>query len=253
MCHYDAPAFSVCELCRRAVPERGTEFTMKNNANNEAKKLPLAEMKKLVPTTKGKTRPTAKYLRENETVIAMSECGESKMAVYASGFALYANPGHQYVLRLDCINSAEYELMEDAGLRNTYVPLDEVDWDTAVFLDGEQRIEADRLHRLSQITTSMTGTGVQDDEGEPQDMEVDAGVDVVGDYVRAEEKAEAVKQLDAVLSCLTERQRMVYRLYHIDGVLQQEIADRLGITFQAVSKILITAENNIRKNISKNF
>ncbi len=226
---------------------------MKNNASNETKKLTLAEMKKLVPTTKGKTRPTAKYLRENETVIAMSECGESRMAVYASGFALYANPGHQYVLRLDCINSAEYELMEDAGLRNTYVPLDEVDWDTAVFLDGEQRIEADRLHRLSQITTSMTGTGVQDDEGEPQDMEVDAGVDIVGDYVRAEEKAEAVKRLDAVLSCLTERQRMVYRWHYIEGIPQTVIATRLGVTKVAVCQMLKTSEINIKKFISKNF
>lgn len=143
---------------------------MKNNVSNKTKKLTLAEMKNLVPTTKGKVRPTAKFLRENETIIASSDAGGSTMAVYASGFALYKTENHQYVLRLDCIHSVVYELMEDEETRNTYVPLDELDWDTAVLLDGEQRIEADRIHRLSRTTVSMTGTGVQDDEGEPGDM-----------------------------------------------------------------------------------
>lgn len=222
---------------------------MKNNANNETKKLTLAEMKKLVPTTKGKTRPTAKYLREHETVVAMSECGESKMAVYASGFALYANTGHQYVLRLDCINSAEYELMEDAGLRNTYVPLDEVDWDTAVFLDGEQRIEADRLHRLSRTTISMTGTGVQDDEGEPQDMEVDAGVNIAGDYVRAEEKAEAVKLVAEMLTCLSDKQREAAELCWLKGLTERDAMEVLGISKTTLHERLESA----KKKISKNF
>ncbi len=220
---------------------------MKNNANNEAKKLTLAEMKKLVPTTKGKSRPTAKYLRENETVIAASDADGSKMAVYASGFALYASPGHQYVLRLDCIHSAEYELMEEKGPHSTYVPLDELAWDAAVLLDGEQRIEADRIRRLSCTTVSMTGTGVQDDEGVPQDMELDAGVDIVGDYERNEEKAEVAKRLEEVLSCLTERQREIVTMYYLNEMTQQDVADALSLPQQYVDRVLKAALKKMKK------
>lgn len=224
---------------------------MKNNANNETKKLTLAEMKNLVPTTRGKARPTAKYLRENETVVAMSECGESKMAMYASGFALYANSGHQYVIRLDCIHSAEYELMEEDGPRNTYVPLDDLDWDTAVLLDGEQRMEANRIRRLARTTVSMTGTGVQDEDSESADMELDTGVDIAGDYERKEEKAEAARRLEEVLSCLTERQREIYLLSKLEGFSQRQIAARLGLNQKTVCEALNSAEKKLKKYLGK--
>ena len=221
--------------------------TIETHASDVTKKLTLAEMKNLVPTTKGKVRPTAKFLRENETVIASSDVSDSTMAVYASGFALYKTENHQYVLRLDCIHSAEYERVEDEGPHNTYVPLDELDWDTAVLLDGEQRIEADRLHRLSRTTVSMTGTGVQNDEDEPQDMELDAGVDIAGEYERKEEKAEAVKLLNEILSCLTERQREIVTMYYLHEMTQQGVADALNLPQQYVDRVLKAALKKIQK------
>lgn len=54
--------------------------------------------------------------------------------------------------------------------------------------------------------------------------------------------------LSELLDCLTERQREVVTAYFFDGLTQQQIADKLGISKPAVNKAIKNALSAMRKN-----
>lgn len=59
------------------------------------------------------------------------------------------------------------------------------------------------------------------------------------------------KVLEQILNKLTYRQRQVYILKVGSGMAEKAIADKLGITQQAVSKIYKAACSNIQKSLVK--
>lgn len=75
------------------------------------------------------------------------------------------------------------------------------------------------------------------------------------EHIRVEEEApdvlDAIVQRDMLselLDCLTERQREVVTAYFFDGLTQQQIADKLGISKPAVNKAIKNALSAMRKN-----
>lgn len=75
------------------------------------------------------------------------------------------------------------------------------------------------------------------------------------EHIRVEEEVpdvlDAIIQRDMLselLGCLTERQREVVMAYFFDGLTQQQIADKLGISKPAVNKAIKSALSAMRKN-----
>ena len=59
--------------------------------------------------------------------------------------------------------------------------------------------------------------------------------------------------LSELLDCLTERQREVVTAYFFDGLTQQQIADKLGVSQATVKITLDRGLSNLKKKFSKNF
>ena len=53
--------------------------------------------------------------------------------------------------------------------------------------------------------------------------------------------------LSELLDCLTERQREVVTAYFFDGLTQQQIADKLGVSQQAVDNTMRQALKKLKK------
>ena len=68
--------------------------------------------------------------------------------------------------------------------------------------------------------------------------------------IQKEERREYYRKL---LTCLTEKQRQAYILFHLKGYKKVQIAVMLHIDEKAVRVRLINAQKRIEKNFSKNF
>ncbi len=214
-------------------------------------RITLKELKATLPSTCGGDTPTHKALRENAQPIAQSNLGSCKMTVFANGFAVYQNEKHYTVLRMEHVGTVNYD--PDINGKPVTISVEDEDWTVGVMLCGEERLEKRYCEmaddRLLPITTDS-------DDNDEEDLELpfDSGEDVVEDYIRNEEREEAKKAVDKLLSCLTERQREIYTLYHLHGLTQEDIADILGVGQPAIAMSLQNSEKKIKKflEIQKN-
>lgn len=201
----------------------------------EKGKVTLRELKAMLPPTAGKKLPSPKYLRENAALMIRAEVSGCVMEVYQSGFAVYRVPNHFSVLRMEHVGRALYESETD-GWRSS-VNLEDEDWTIGVMICGEGRLEQMRQINAEASLVSLTNSS-PDEAG--ADMEIDAGVDVLAETVRLDER-------ERLLGCLTERQRKAVELYYFFGLTQEEIARKLGTSHQAVDLRLKGALKKMKK------
>lgn len=224
-------AFALVRFQAGAKARKGTAM--------EKRKITLRELKAMLPPTTGKKLPSPKHLRENAALMIRADVSGCVMEVYQSGFAVYRVPNHFSVLRMEHVGRALYESETDGW--HSSVNLEDEDWVIGVMLCGEERLEQMRQISAEASLVSLTNSS-PDETG--ADMEIDAGVDVLAEVIAADEK----KQM---LDCLTERQRQVVELFYFEGLLQADIAGRLGISIPVVCKRIKAAERAIRKKFKK--
>lgn len=78
-------------------------------------------------------------------------------------------------------------------------------------------------------------------------FETPSGIDLEADLLAAEEKEEQAKKLRSAIACLTERQQYLIREIYFNGKTQYVLAEELGISQQAVSRVLKQAMNKLKK------
>lgn len=78
-------------------------------------------------------------------------------------------------------------------------------------------------------------------------FESPAATDMEADLLAAEEKEEQAKRLQSAIACLTERQQYLIREIYFNGKTQYVLAEELGISQQAVSRVLKQAMNKLKK------
>ncbi len=207
----------------------------------------LRDLKSSLPSTSGKRLPTAKQLRNTDQLILSRSLYEGSLCVFASGFAIYRSDKHTAVLRVDRISTYTYEY----ATTDKSISLDDQPWTTALTLAAEKRMETFQDDRISRRCVGFVDDyNDEDSEGrESSDAKVLAGADDVEQIVT--DKLE--DRIERMLGCLTERQRQIFTMYHIDGLRQQEIANKLGIARRVVGHTLEAAITRIQKsfNISK--
>ncbi len=175
-------------------------------------------------------------------MVVQTKVGDCEMTVYNTGFAVYQNDLHYTVLRMEHVGKANY-YSEPLDKREC-IGVEDEDWTIGVMVSGEDRIEDRYWIKAEQRLTSMYTVS---DDGEWEEREFDSGEDFVEEYIAKLEREAAKAEVDKMLSCLTERQREIYTLYHLQGLTQVEIAKMLGIDQTAISKSLQSSEKKIKK------
>lgn len=204
--------------------------------------LTFRQLREIVRNGAGYKTPTARQLRESgEEPVAVREIGpDGSLSVYPGGYAVYSNGSGTTVVSIGECGEYTYQFHdgEDGLPTESRLLLDGDDWSIAVALKGEEQIEANLMNRKG----DRKGSRQYEDDWE---------------HIRVEEEVpdvlDAIIQMDMLselLACLTERQREVVTAYFFDGLTQQQIADKLGVSHQAVDNILKQALKKIKKNFA---
>lgn len=226
---------------------------------------------------KAKRCPGSEQLRSGHELIARIAVGETTCEVYENGYAVFDNGDRKTVVRVpDCPKAARYyypatydeKCKEERRKRgednetnpeyskiveNTETGVDRLDeeqlaemtWYLAVVIAGENRIEQNLEHPILSGNRSDRYNDEIDSTGRTN-WSCGARFQNPEDAVLyREEQAERCADL-------TEKQREVYRYYYEEEYTQEEIADMLGISLQAVCDQLESVRRKIAEYYEKN-
>ena len=214
----------------------------------------------LGPVKKAERTPTSRKLREEagEPIITTDS-----ILVYPSGYAVYENESGRTVMWVPGCTSFTYNFDRLTDAEKIYqdqkdtLPegmLEELPWEMALTLIGDHRIEMNSLNRAGS-RTSRADFQNQDDGDKDSDVEdaIEESFrkefiwrgDHIGEnpetiYIRNETREEA-------LADMTDKQREAFLLYYEEGYRQKEIAEMLGVSHQAVCKLLNKALQHVKR------
>ena len=200
------------------------------------KHISLRELCGLVERTAGKKLPTARALRESgEVVVASAKVGaDGELMVYQSGFYTYRAAGCTTVYAVDRCSGYAY----DGGEALDAAFFEDKEWTLSLMLAGEDRLE----HNGNRREEKPRGFSLDEESS-------DRGW---GDGVDFTSRIEDRDMVDRMLRLLTRRQRQVVELYFVQGLTQQQIASKLGISRPVVAKQLTAAQRRM-KDFSGDF
>ena len=180
----------------------------------------------------------AQELRKNFTRVF--ECfieKEFSCEVFSNGFAIYDNTYRKTVIYLSKYSTINYH-SNVLGL-DFFVELENLEWPSAVFLIGEERIWRNMQHPKSAGTVSEFGN-IDDDLPLAKISNVNFG-NPESVYI----KKEMNEKIYTLLNQYTAKNAETYKLYYDYGYSTVEIGRMLGISHQAVSQRLFKARKII--------
>ena len=184
--------------------------------------------------------PTARQLRNADEQITTSPDGS--IAVYASGYAICETTAGTVVLDLrQCENGyrADYACGSDGVSSTFYLDPETTDWHWVAMMFAEDQAGRNQRHRKA----DRLGVGISIDAELDDAWETEA----VHPQDTPQELLERQETIAAAMSVLTDRQKLIATLYHLEGKTQAEIADFLGISQAAVHCSLEAAKKRWRK------
>lgn len=204
-----------------------------------------------------KKRPTAAWLRKNGRPVAAYSHDEVKehlsmnALVFDCGYGIYSSGGHTTVVWLkDCLDityhfgfSTTGEKEADQSTISAEI-LGSMPWYQSFILRGEAQL-------TSAIERNLHGSGksAKSEDGSCEDKPATA-VHIPG----PEEKfihRETYEEVRSLLDLLPEEAAESYRLYHEYDMTVYEIADKLGISHQAVSKRIAKAQSALKEIVEQ--
>lgn len=210
------------------------------------RKLTFRELKsRISPTGSGKL-PTYKQLVESGSRIFMRRRvdADTDLTVYENGFALYEKQTGEdevttTVFGVDRCGGITYDAVEKMDKLDASVFEDE-DCMIRLVMEGEERIfeNRERSHRRFHDFSV---------EGDGSDWSVAADSHFEDDIADADEDAQLYRKVREGMGRLTDRQRKVVTMYVVQGMKQQEIADKLGISQQVVDRTIKAGLRNLKK------
>ena len=202
-----------------------------------------------------KRRPGSRQLRQGYPRVAMIEIGKNaRLEVFNNGYAVYDNGNRRVVLWVPDCGSATYYF---TGLRDNekeYLSQKEeigmdvlggLPWYHALTIAGENRIEYNMDHPKSKGNTS--DFDMEEIDSIPASRWVGASrFDTPEEaYLKKEAAEERRKEIRKSLSV---KQYEVFWLYYEEDRTVEEIANRFGVSFQAVAERLKTGRKNLKMN-----
>ena len=202
--------------------------------------LTLRELKNMAESApSGQKTPTARELWLSGKLIAERKIGESAgIAAYRNGYAVYHAGRDTTVFRIHSCSGYCY----DSGSSPCSIGgrmFDTEAWYLRLVLEGE-----DRLFR--NLASREQGWNVSYSAESEEWGALDSGTEGVLDRIIGAETVESL------LSVLSERQRRVVVLFYIEQKTERQIAEELGITASAVSRILARSLDRMHACMCKN-
>ncbi len=202
--------------------------------------LTLRELKNMAEIAPPKQKmPTARELRSTGKLIAEKKIGESAgIAAYRNGYAVYhagrdATVFHIHACSGYCYDSGSSPCDIGSGT------FDGEAWYLRLVLEGENRL-------FRNLASKEQGWNVSYSAESEEWGALDSGTEGALDRIISTETVECL------LSVLSERQRRAAVLFYIEQKKGWQIAEELGITASAVSKILVRALERMRACMQKN-
>lgn len=198
--------------------------------------LTLTELKNMadIPAP-GQKAPTAKELRASAEPVAEHILrGGAKITAYKSGYAVYSVCGAATVFCIHSCGGYHYDSGENPCDIGSGLFEGEA-WYLRLILEGEDRLCHNRESREQDWNVSYSGVS-------EEWCALDSGEEPVLERIVREEAVESF------LLALSDRQRLVTRRFYLEQKTEQQIADELGITAPAVSKIIAKSVSRMRQS-----
>ena len=178
----------------------------------------LQELKEITEIPEhGRKMPTARNLRNTGRLVAEKELkNDTWIAAYQNGYALYHAGGHSTVFP---VHTCGDYLYASSGI-SSYLPehfFAKEPGHIRLVLEGEDRLERNQRAKEQERTVSYSAIS---EEWEAME---DVCAKTVEDLLERE-------NMEELLKCLTERQRMAARLCFFQQKTRREAAKELGIT-----------------------
>lgn len=175
--------------------------------------------------------PGARKLRTSGVaVVESAELGvDQKVEVYANGFVLYHHETHQTVFNLHKVEDTYYSTADEEK--------NPLPWYFHLMMVGDDRImnnkeKADEKRMVTKEEIIEDNNVAFKDCGQKDPLE----------------KILERERLSFICSYLTEYQKLVVVLYFMERMTQEEIADYLGKSREAIKKTLLQAVNKLKKH-----
>ena len=178
--------------------------------------------------------PSVNYLKESSTIVASRRLGyDTSLVVFRNGFAVYGTGRHKTVFPVWACGDYAYK----SSTGTVYIQKDFFDkqaWYMRLILEGEDRLSLneDIWEKRKCISYDVFSDGWALTENTETPM------------------AEQIIQKETVremLDLLTEKQRLVVSRLYFWQETRKEVAEGLGVTEEAVRRILERAVKNLRK------
>ena len=194
--------------------------------------LTLRELKNMAESApSGQKTPTARELRSSGKLIVERKIGErAVIEAYRNGYAVYHAGRNATVFRIHacsgyCCDSGSSPYDIGSGT------FDGEAWYLRLVLEGEDRLFRNLASREQDRSVSYSAESEE-----------------WGELYPAYSGAETVEN---ILSVLTERQRRAAVLFYLEQKTERQVAEELGITAPAVSRILAKSLARMRAGIRR--
>lgn len=193
----------------------------------------LRELLKLVPEKTTKRVPSAKWLRENCTPVAISDDGLT--ICYDNGFVCYAAISGETVFHIRKCKSYTYGSVNDKYIKNiSEGEMLEFEWYIPAIIYGESRAECNQNKNESNHRYTLK----KDENDEEENLD---------DIIKGDSMA--YDPVNEMCACLTERQRTMVILSFVEGYTHNEIAQILGVERTTVTLTIKNALKKIKKTM----
>ena len=199
------------------------------------------ELKNALPSTGERRVPGINQLRKKAEMVLRKETASGIIEIYSNGFFIFEECGCPTVFGVDRCERPEtysYSGKKEAGVERQ--DFSEYPWDLILESAGSARLSHNADSReVYQGDISLDNPA----------SENNIAFSVKPEHEIREEEEEAaewhdtrVKQMKAILAGLTEKQLEAIMLKRVNGLTQEQIADKMGISRAAVRKHLGYAE-----------
>lgn len=202
----------------------------------------LGELRAMIGSTAGLEKPTMKKLRESGEPIETYISGDYRLEAYQSGFVLAVSGRHALVVKADERREYTYIHKDHTGEKPEYEAFYTVDesvfldqpWPIRIMLNADDQFQKNEEDRERKWISKHPE--IPDDKNW-----------MCGGHASFEDEVCDRIDRERALECLTEKQRVVFRLYYEEGYTQDEVAEQLGLGRTTVRNHLEAIITKLRK------